>query len=143
MDASHVPKSGKQTYGLGKFYSGCLGRAVKGLEISELALIDRDSRQAFSFSSRQTVDEVGKTRPEVYAEHVKDCAETLPPELNYLLVDGYYTKKHFVDEVCALERALELVGKLRCTLTCFTYTGALTQAKAVLNAMTARPTSTT
>ena len=114
MDASYVPKSGKQTYGLGKFYSGCLGRAVKGLEISALALLDRDSRQAFSFSSRQTVDKVGKTRPEAYAEHVRDCAETPPPEVKYLLIDGYYTKKHFVDTVCDLERELALVGKLRC-----------------------------
>ena len=31
MDASYLPKSGKKTYGLGRFYSGCLGRTVKGL----------------------------------------------------------------------------------------------------------------
>jgi hypothetical protein len=114
LDASYVPKSGKQTYGLGNFYSGCLGRAVKGLEISELALIDRESRQAFAFSTRQTVDASGRTRPEFYAEHVKDCAPHLPKDLKHLLVDGYYTKKHFVDTVCGLERGLELVGKLRC-----------------------------
>ena len=113
MDASYIAKSGKQTYGLGNFYNGCLGRAVKGLEISELALIERDSRQAFAFSTRQTVDEVGKTRPELYAEHVKACGPQLPKEVSYLLVDGYYTKKHFVDTVCGLEQKLELVAKLR------------------------------
>ena len=114
LDASHLNKSGKQTYGLGKFYSGCLGKAVKGLEISELALIDRDSRQAFAFSTKQTVDEAGKTRPELYACHVQACAPKLPENLKYLLVDGYYTKKHFVDTVCGLEQGFELVGKLRC-----------------------------
>ena len=113
LDASYLAKSGKQTFGLGKFYSGCIGRAVKGLEISELALIDRDSRQAFAFSTRQTVAKAGKSRVEQYAEHVKACAETLPKEVNYLLVDGYYSKKGFVDTVCALGK-LEVVGKLRC-----------------------------
>lgn len=114
LDASYLPKSGKQTFGLGKFYSGCIGRAVKGLEISELALIDRDSRQAFAFSTQQTVDKVGKSRVEQYAEHVEACAKKLPKEVKYLLVDGYYTKKQFIDTVCALERGLEIIGKLRC-----------------------------
>lgn len=113
LDASYIPKSGQQTYGLGKFYSGCLGRAVKGLEISELALIERESRQAFAFSTKQTVDEAGKTRLEHYAEHVEACAEMLPQEVKYLLVDGYYSKKGFIDPVCALGK-LEIVGKLRC-----------------------------
>ena len=62
MDASYIPKRSNKTYGLGKFYSGCLGRAVKGLELSEIALIDRSSKQAFAFSTKQTVDEEGKTR---------------------------------------------------------------------------------
>ena len=114
LDASHLPKSGKRTYGLGKFYSSCLGKAVHGLELSELALIDCDSRQAFAFSTRQTVDEAGKTRPELYAEHVKDCATKLPSEVEHLLVDAYYAKKHFLDTVCALARGLDVVGKLRC-----------------------------
>lgn len=114
MDASYSPKSGKHTYGLGTFYNGCLGRAVKGLDISELALIDRETRQAFTFSTRPSVDETGKTRPEFYAEHVLDCASGLPEEVKYLLVDGYYTKKTFIDPVCSLEQGLEIVSKLRC-----------------------------
>ncbi len=128
MDASYLPKSGKKTYGLGKFYSGCLGRAVRGLELSEIALIDRESRQAFAFSTRQTVDGVGKTRLELYAEQVKDCAAKFPKDLKYLLVDACYSKKGFVDRVCALEQGLELVGKLRCDanlryLYCGAYSG--------------------
>ena len=114
LDTSYVPKSGKQTFGLGKFYNGCLGRAVKGLEISELALIDKQSRQAFAFSTKQTVLQPGKTRPQLYAEHVKDCAAKLPRQVKYLLVDGYYSKKGFVDSVCTLEQGFEIVGKLRC-----------------------------
>ena len=56
---------------------------------------------------------MGKTRPELYAEHVKACGPQLPKEVSYLLVDGCYTKKHFVDTVCGLEQKLDIVGKLR------------------------------
>src|SRR5438093_3021345 len=36
-DASFIPKSGKQTFGLGHFFNGCTNRAERGLEISTLA----------------------------------------------------------------------------------------------------------
>lgn len=114
MDASYIPKRGSKTYGLGKFYSGCLGKAVKGLEISEIALIDQNSRQAFALSTKQTVDEVGKTRTELYAKQLKDSAPKFPEELRYLLVDGYYSKKGFVDSACEVKQGLELIGRLRC-----------------------------
>ena len=42
MDASFLAKSGKKTFGLGRFYNGCSGKVEKGLEISELALVDKD-----------------------------------------------------------------------------------------------------
>lgn len=112
MDASFIPKSGKKTFGLGKFYNGCTGKAERGLEISELALVDKRSRQAFSLSCRQTIDQQGATRPELYAEQVKACYPHLPKGLKHLLVDGYYSKKSFIDPVCDL--GLDIVGKLRC-----------------------------
>lgn len=114
MDASHVAKSGDKTYGLGKFYSGCLGKAVKGLELSEIALIDCETRQAFAFSSRQTAAGQGRSRLDQYTQQLSDCAPELPDGVTHLVVDGYYTKKQFVDKACALERGLKLVGKLRC-----------------------------
>src|SRR5215211_4423653 len=40
QDASFIPKSGKQTFGLGHFFNGCAGRAERGLEISTLAVVD-------------------------------------------------------------------------------------------------------
>lgn len=70
LDASFITKRGKKTFGLGKFYNGCAGKAERGLEISELAVVDRCSRQVFGLSCQQTVDQTGKTRPELYAEHV-------------------------------------------------------------------------
>jgi hypothetical protein len=34
QDASFIPKSGKATWGLGRFYNGCASRVQRGLEIS-------------------------------------------------------------------------------------------------------------
>ena len=40
IDASFIPKSGKQTYGLDRFWNGCHSRAEKGLELSTVAWLD-------------------------------------------------------------------------------------------------------
>ena len=36
QDASFIPKSGKQMFGLGSFFNGCASRPERGLEISTL-----------------------------------------------------------------------------------------------------------
>jgi len=113
IDTSYLPKAGKKTYGLGKFYSSCLNKAVKGLEVSEIALIDRDSQQAYAFSTKQTVEQEDKSRLDLYIEHLELSAAKFPEAINYLLADGYYTKSCFIDAVCELEQDLDIVGKLR------------------------------
>jgi len=111
IDASFVRKSGKQTPGLAQFYNSCINKTEKGLEISEIALLDCESRQAYSLSTKQTLDKEGQTRFDFYAEHLRNTAECFPSELKYLLADGAYSKKDFVDTVCDL--GLDMVGKLR------------------------------
>src|SRR6184192_4183062 len=54
QDASFIPKSGKQTFGLGHFFNGCAGRAERGLEISTLAVVDVTRRCAFTLAVSQT-----------------------------------------------------------------------------------------
>jgi len=46
-DCSFIPKAGKSTPHLGKFWSGCASKALPGLEISSLAVIDVDTNRAF------------------------------------------------------------------------------------------------
>src|SRR5438094_3418448 len=53
-DASFIPKSGKQTFGLGHFFNGCASRAERGLEISTLAVVDVTRRCAFTLAVSQT-----------------------------------------------------------------------------------------
>jgi DDE superfamily endonuclease len=40
IDASFLAKSGKQPYGLDRFWNSCHGRAERGVEVSVLAWID-------------------------------------------------------------------------------------------------------
>jgi DDE superfamily endonuclease len=54
MDHSFIPKSGKHTHGLDWFYNGSASRSQKGLEISTLAIIDVQARQAYPLSAQQT-----------------------------------------------------------------------------------------
>jgi hypothetical protein len=53
-DASFIPKSGKQTFGLGHFCNGCASRAERGLEIATLAVVDVTRRCAFTLAVSQT-----------------------------------------------------------------------------------------
>ena len=114
IDASYIDKSGKKTEGLGYFYSGCAKKAKKGLEVSEIALIDRDNKQAYGLSSQQTIDVEGKSRVDSYAEHITSCAPKLPSEVRYLLADGYYAKRTILDSLDELDKPLYLVSRLRC-----------------------------
>jgi hypothetical protein len=54
MDHSFIPKSGKHTHGLDWFYNGSASRSEKGLEISTLAIVDVQARQAYTLSVQQT-----------------------------------------------------------------------------------------
>jgi len=54
LDASFVPKSGKKTFGLGHFFSGCAGRPQKGLELSLLCVVDVTRNTAYAISAKQT-----------------------------------------------------------------------------------------
>ncbi len=54
FDPSYIPKSGKKTYGKGRFWSSKDGRAKPGLEISCLAMIDVQDHTAYSIEAVQT-----------------------------------------------------------------------------------------
>ncbi len=55
IDCSFIPKSGKHTEGLSKFYNGSQGKAKKGLEISMIFVIDLEKNTGYNLSTRQTV----------------------------------------------------------------------------------------
>ena len=111
QDCSFIGKSGKHTYGLGKFYNAKQGKAEKGLEISTLALVDVDYNTAYNLSTRQTCPDTNDNRVQQYLSHLEQDRKLLPESVRYLAVDAYYTKSKFIDGATNLE--LDLIGKLR------------------------------
>ncbi len=50
MDASFIKKSGKETFGLDKFWNGCASRAEKGLEALIISLVCGKSGASFALT---------------------------------------------------------------------------------------------
>jgi hypothetical protein len=128
-DASFLPKSGKQTFGLGHFFHGCASRAERGLEMSTLAVVDVTRRCAFTLAASQTPPgedatqtEPEETRVDFYTQQLRAHRHRLPPSITYHCVDGYYAKKKYIDTVVSLN--LPAITKLRSDADCvFLYTG--------------------
>src|SRR2546423_12893299 len=111
QDASFIPKSGKQTFGLGHFFNGCTSRAERGLEVSTLAVVEVTRRCAFTLAVAQTPPGDSKatsaptedeTRSDFYKQQLRDQRQRLPPSVTSHCVDGYFAKKKYIDEVVAL-----------------------------------------
>jgi len=113
VDCSFISKSGKQTYGLDKFYNSKQGKAEKGLEISTLAVVDVTYNTAYNLSTRQTtvLTNPDETRVDQYLAHLRQDRVALPESISYLVADGFYSKTKFINGVTALE--LDLIAKLR------------------------------
>jgi DDE superfamily endonuclease len=110
QDASFIPKSGRQTFGLGHFFNGCAGRAERGLEISTLAVMDVRHRCAFTLAVAQTPPTCATaTKQDQEAILVDFCTQQLrarhhrlPAWGTYHAVDGYLAKKKYIDAVVDL-----------------------------------------
>src|SRR5919198_4265354 len=90
QEASFIPQSGKQTFGLGHFFNGCTSRAERGLEVSTLAVVDVTRRCAFTLAVAQTPP--GKdatkaaqeeTRVDWYKKQLRAHRHRLPPGVKY------------------------------------------------------------
>jgi len=116
MDASFVPKSGKHTYGLDRFWNSCHGRAERGLEVSVLGWVDITANSAYGLSVEQTPPSLEanpeSTRIDVYLAQLRRVVTQYHLYgLHYVRTDGAYSKVKFVDGVCGLN--LHQIGKLR------------------------------
>lgn len=119
MDASFIRKSGKQTFGLDKFWNGCASRAEKGLEVSLIALVDAQRNASFALTLDQTeahlaaTETAGKkaTRIDFYAAQVEQVAAQIKQHTTIGLFDGYYAKEKFVRRMTA--QGLTVISRLR------------------------------
>src|SRR5438132_2589437 len=122
-DASFIPKSGTQTFGLGHFFNGCTHRAERGLEMSTLAVVDVTRRCALTLAVAQTPPgekttqaEPEDTRVDFSKQQLRAHRHRLPPSITSHCVDGYYAKKKYIDEVVRLD--LHAITKLRSDADC-------------------------
>lgn len=129
QDASFIPKSGKKTYGLDRFYNGCAGRPERGLEISVVAVVDVTQKGAYVAAVAQTPatpelkkEQADATRLDQAIEQMRAARPFLPEAVKYGVADGWYAKQKYVDAVVA--EGLHVVTKLRSDANMrFRYTG--------------------
>jgi len=117
FDPSYLPKSGKHTPGKGKFWSGCLGKAVQGIEIGGLGVVDMKHNTAFNLEAVQTPSPAelkaqGRTLVNHYADLIIKRWEKIAVLSAYLAADGYFAKQTFIDPVLN-STGLHLISKLR------------------------------
>lgn len=112
IDCSYIAKSGKKSYGLGKFWSGCLQKAVKGLEISMIALVGIDSKVCLSVSTEQTPGNLeNENRIDFYLRQLSENSVYLLKKSKYIVVDGFYAKERFLEKTAQL--GFFVITKLR------------------------------
>ena len=121
FDTSFLPKSGKMTYGLDKFFSSAAKAVRTGLEVSLLAVIAVNSRRAVGLdatptppglSTEETAEDDSSrySRIDFYLAQITDCLDRLAG-VCYFVGDGYYAKRKVFDTLT--RHGKHLITKLR------------------------------
>jgi hypothetical protein len=98
FDPTYISKSGKHTYGIGKFWSGANNKALKGLEVGCLAFVDVINTTAMPLLVEQTpspksLKALGKTLIDHYVSLLERYINKIKALTSYLVVDGYFMKQ--------------------------------------------------
>jgi len=117
FDASYLPKSGKKTPGVGKYWSGSASKALWGLELGLLSAIDIDYHTAFHVDVAQTPDKAEREAKGIdLLDHYSQVVLWSTPHLlalsRYLGVDAYFAKKEFIDQI-RTRSGLHIISLLR------------------------------
>jgi len=133
LDPSFIPKSGKSTYGGGRYWSGVAKAAKWGLDICGFAVVDVINNTALHINAWQTPSAAnlknrGLNLLTYYASLVSDNAEKFKEFSDYLVADAYFSKNPFVEAV--LSSGLHLICRLRKdSVLMYKYTGPKTGKK--------------
>ena len=111
FDPSFITKSGKCTFGLGKYWSGCAKQAKWGLDICGFAVIDILQNTAFHLNAIQTPPFENITLLDYYCQIVKENYLYFKELSNYMVADAYFSKKKVVDTMLSL--GLHFISRLR------------------------------
>ena len=111
FDPSYIAKSGKCTFGLNKYWSGCAKQAKWGLDICGFAVIDIIKNTAFHLNAIQTPLFENMTLLDYYCQIVKENYLYFKELSNYMVADAYFSKKKAVDTMLSL--GLHFISRLR------------------------------
>lgn len=122
FDPSFLPKSGKQTPGLGYYWSGQAGAVKRGLEIGCFGVGDLGHHTAFHLSASLTpsaaeLRKEGRTLMQHYLALVKAQHGQIRHFDNCLAADGYFGVSTFVEPVAAM--GIRLISCLRANAALF------------------------
>ena len=133
VDQSHITKSGKCTWGVGRFWSGCDQSVMPGLEITGIGVVNATRRECMALRAVQTpckcwlTENLGKDGKKVdlhdwYIKAVKDYAGQLQAITDILVADALYSTEKIVTAMVLL--GFVMVSRLRKdTVLRYVYTG--------------------
>ena len=102
FDPSFITKSGKHTPGVGYFWSGCASAVKWGMELSSLAVADMKNHTAMHYHATPTQFAKGEDSLRTYyAQLICQQAEELQKISKKMIFDAFFSKKPFVDCICA------------------------------------------
>lgn len=111
FDPSYIPKSGKQTFGLDYYWSGCAKKAKWGLDICGFAVVDVCRKTAFHLSAIQTAIKKDENLLDYYCRIITENYLHFKEQSSYLVADAWFSKAKVVD---AIERAgFHFISRLR------------------------------
>ena len=112
FDPSYVSKSGKNTPGVGHFWSGVAGSSKWGLEFCGIAALDKENHTAYHLDAFQTIGIYeGESLVDFYARKIIERKDMLGSISRYVVADAYFSKKNFVNVMN--ENDFEVISRLR------------------------------
>jgi hypothetical protein len=111
FDPSYIPKSGKCTFGLGRYWSGCAQKVKWGLDICGFAAVDIMHNTAFHLNAIQTAPLENEPLLDYYCRIIKNNHMYFKELSKYMVADAYFSKKKVVDTV--LSFGMHFISRLR------------------------------
>ena len=116
VDPSFLPKSGKKTPWIGRFWSGVAGEMKRGQEIFGVGVIDVENHDCMTLSAPQTPDaksleEMDYNLVEWYCQNLIILKEKLQKISRLIVADAFFSKETFVNPL--LKEGFHVISRLR------------------------------
>ena len=116
IDPSFIAKSGKRTHYIGRFWSGCNGKAMRGLEILGVGMIDVDNKDCISLFAVQTPNpktlNTAKWTLVDWYLYALDKKKTKLLEMTpYVVADAWFAKNSFCEGITRI--GFHLISRFR------------------------------